>query len=92
MKVGMAYYTGQISTAVWWHGYERGWSMVTTRLPPAKPWHERRWRWSDVSRPEKLVQHDNPVPVRRLMHFSHTERRRWKRRRRLHDEVMRTTK
>ena len=91
MKVGMAYYTGQISTAVWWQGCEI-WSMVTLRLPPVRPYHVIRWRWSDVSRPEKLVQHDNPVPVRRLMHFSHTERRRWKRRRRLHDEVMRTTK
>lgn len=91
----MAYYTGQqISTMVWWQVYERGWFMVTTRLPPAKPWHERRWRWSDVSRmwPEKLVPRDNPVPVRRLMHFSDVERRRWKRRRQLHDEVMRTTK
>lgn len=39
MKVGMAYYTGQISTAVWWQGCEI-WSMVTLRLPPAKPWHE----------------------------------------------------
>lgn len=39
MTVGMAYYTGQISTAVWWQGYEI-WSMVTLRLPPAKPWHE----------------------------------------------------
>lgn len=85
--MGMAYYTGKISTAVWCHGYERGWSMVTTRLPPSRPWHERRWRWSDVFRmcPEKLVQHDNPVPVRRLMHFSDVERRRWKRRRRLHE-------
>ena len=30
---------------------------------------------------EKLVPRDNPVPVRRLMHFSDVERRCWKRRR-----------
>ena len=60
--------------------------MVTTRLPPSG--HGMR---GDGVGPmfsacvlRSFVPRDNPVPVRRLMHFSDVGRRRWKRRRQLH--------
>lgn len=95
MTVGMAYYTGQISTVVWWTVHESGWSNYTIRTtsqwPPVGLKPEKKWRWFDVflKRSDTIVQREDPerasVPVRRLMHISLVERRRRKRRQWLHE-------